>query len=127
MKLGRENILTRHRTGERRAVHRFANRQIRIKRIDVVAVHEIVVCIIGDIRPERMWTRLLDRIPAHMRHFERRTVFIARILHTKPHHLTGEPAQAVRIAFLRMTEQHLLTHADAEQRFVFRTFGQGFE
>ena len=70
---------------------------------------------------------LVHGVPAHVRNFEFRTVFIDRIFNSKTHHFTREPTQAVRVAFFGMTEQHLLTDTHAEHRFGFRRFGQCFE
>lgn len=85
--------------------------------IDVIAVHEIEVLMIIDACPERVVVVLIHQVPTHVRYFQALLLRVAHIGREAVYAALEKP-QTVHAAILfAALHQHLLAHANAQQRF----------
>src|SRR5690606_16443245 len=117
MELHGETRAIGQRRGEILAVVAAPDHVTRIAGLDVIAVHEVEAAIVRNAVPERMVHRLLDLVPAHVRHLEALAVLLQVL--AEEAYLTGEQADAIDpVVLLAALEQRLHADADAEERAV---------
>src|SRR5690554_2318342 len=121
MELHSKNIVARQRRSELDTVRR-GRRHIACRcGADIVAVHEIEMTVLRYVPPQRMRPRLMDLIPAHMRHLETGPSGETR-------HLAGDDSQPCRAAVLfAAVEQRLHAETDAKERPGTNDFTQGID
>ena len=108
-----EDVVARDRAGERQPVGARARGEAARAGLDEVAVHEVEAAALRYAVPQGVRLRLLDLVPAHVRHLEPAAVRVRHPVGGKPPHPPGSsPRPGVSPSSLRL-EQHLQADADA--------------
>src|SRR5260370_2362614 len=111
MELGGDDIVARDRGANRDAMVASGDRQRRVVGDWVIGVDEIEVSIVGNAAKHRMGPRLTHAVPSDLGDFERTAVDGRR----KARHASRDNSKAAGVVLLASIEQHLESHADAEE------------